>query len=87
MEKVRANLCFNSSKPRAQTADDNNKITSKILKKVNIFKLVLYFDSTVINSQISYYFKSDSQVAENFTKLKFSIWLVFSNEKKLSLQW
>ena len=79
MEKVRANLCFDSSEHRLQTADDKNKVTSEILRKVNIFQLVLYFDSTVINNQISYYFKPDSQVAEKSCQIKVFFNLVRKN--------
>ena len=31
LEKFRANLCFDSSEYSVQTADGNNKVTSKIL--------------------------------------------------------
>ena len=39
-----------------QTADDNNKVCYfRNALVINIFKLVLHFNSTVINSQIRHY--------------------------------
>ena len=64
-EKFRANLCFDSSKHSLQTADGNNKVTSRVLQTIlvaYIFKLVLHFDWAVINNQIKYHFKQNERI-------------------------
>ena len=61
MEKSPVNLCFETSEHNVQTADDNNKDTLeelqyiKLLLLLYIFKLVLYFNSTITSNQIIYY--------------------------------
>ena len=67
-EKFRANLCFDSSECSVQTADGNNSyFTNTSVRK--IFKLVLYFDSTIINNQIRY---SVTAKRMNFAETQYS---------------
>ena len=54
-EKFRVYLCFETS---MQTADDNSKVTSQaplVTSVLYIFKLVLYFNSSIISNQIKHY--------------------------------
>ena len=57
-EKFRVNVCFETSEHSVQTADDNSKVISQAFEltlALNIFKLVLYFNSVIISNQIKYY--------------------------------
>ena len=73
----RANLCFDSNEHDMQTTDGNNKISCSTNALVlNIFKLILYFNSTVINNQLRNYLTT---VRRNFLKTQFSqgsVWLL-----------
>ena len=60
MEKCPVNH-FETSEHNVQTADDNNKDTLETLQYIKlllllyVFKLVLYFNSTIISNQTIYY--------------------------------
>ena len=54
-EKFPVYLCFETS---MQTANDNSKVTSQaplVTSVLYIFKLVLYFNSSIISNQIKHY--------------------------------
>ena len=68
-EKFAASLCFDSSEHSVQTADDNNEVSNFTNALVlNIFKLVLYFNSTVINNQIRHHLTTTRR---NFLETQF----------------
>ena len=69
MEKFRANLCFDTSGESLQTADDSNKVSYFTNAFVlNNSKLVLYFNSNVINNQIRHYLTT---IRRNFLKTQY----------------
>ena len=71
-------ICFGSSQCSVQIADGNNSYFTNI-SVLHIFKVVLYFDSPVINSQIRY---SVTANIESFLESPYgflyadSLWLV-----------
>ena len=57
-EKFQVNLCLETSEHSVQTADDSSKVTSQappVTLALYVFKLVLYFNSSIISNQIKYY--------------------------------
>ena len=55
MEKFGVNFCFETSEHRVQTADESSKVTSQarqVTLALYIFKLILYFNSSIISHQI-----------------------------------
>ena len=58
MEKSRVNPWFETSERSVPKGDDNSKVTSQkpqVFLVLYIFRLVLYFNSSIIGNQIKYY--------------------------------
>ena len=65
INKFRENLCFETSEYSVQTADDNSKVISQAIQLtfvLYIYKLVLYFNSTINNNQIKYHLAIIEQI-------------------------
>ena len=57
-EKFQVDLCLETSEHSVQTADDSSKVASQapqVTLALDVFKLVLYFNLSIISNQIKYY--------------------------------
>ena len=87
-EKISINFCFETSKHHVQTTHENSKVTSRapqLTVALDILKLVLYFNSSIITNQIKDYLAINRR---NFVEIQYGFYRhAFQIQIHYQLRW